>query len=83
MKGSGIDIEHNNITINANFGVDIWSTSSQVDVRDNNFVNNGLEPQANDNGTDNIFDGNYWDEWISCNYSISGNSGNYDIHPRS
>ncbi|MCH8906970.1 MAG: right-handed parallel beta-helix repeat-containing protein [Candidatus Heimdallarchaeota archaeon] len=82
-NGTSIDIEHNNITGNQNFGVDIWSNTSQIDVRDNNFVNNGLEPQANDNGTDNIFDGNFWDDWISGNYSVSGTSDNDDLHPRS
>ncbi|TFF86351.1 hypothetical protein EU519_01435, partial [Candidatus Thorarchaeota archaeon] len=63
---------NNTITNNTIFqseyhGLLIDSTSHNNTIKHNCFVsnNNGLGKQALDNGTDNIVDYNFWDDWIS------------------
>ncbi|MFX1251751.1 MAG: right-handed parallel beta-helix repeat-containing protein [Promethearchaeota archaeon] len=88
--GSGIyltsnfnTITNNNIEENLWYGVNISSSSSENNtVKENCFKNNGgTSSQAYDNGANNTFIYNYWDDWISGYYSIDGSANNNDTSP--
>jgi hypothetical protein len=81
-------IHHNNF-----YGFFIATPSFNNTIKWNDFVNNNIytTTQAFDNGTDNVFTSNYWDEWISPDfnndgfvddpYPLDGDSSNTDPFP--
>ncbi|MFQ5979512.1 MAG: right-handed parallel beta-helix repeat-containing protein [Candidatus Heimdallarchaeota archaeon] len=60
------------------------STSGAANtVKWNDFAANNLmySPQARDSAAYTIFDGNFWDDWVSGSYDVSGGVSNYDYAP--
>jgi parallel beta-helix repeat protein len=95
--GGGNPSSHNNITKNNildNIGMalDIRPLGTSNKITDNNFINNGDEFQIQDNGTDNEFECNYYNEWYTPDadtdgfvdepYSIEGSANSVDEFPR-
>lgn len=90
---SNNNITSNELRNNSIFGVRIGVGSNENLVKCNNFIDNGpgSSPQAQDNGTDNTFITNYWDDWISPDsepdgfvddpYIIDGSANNADEWP--
>ena len=78
-------IESNNIVRNAYYGVDLFQSNLNVILKNNFIENGGDNSQARDCGGNNVFYGNYWDEWEnpSLPYLIDGSSGKQDENPRS
>jgi parallel beta-helix repeat protein len=63
-------------------GVDLNENSVYNQIFDNCFIGN-LPYQAVDNGTNNTFTSNFWDDWIGSGpYNISGTANNSDNNPR-
>ncbi|OLS17097.1 MAG: hypothetical protein HeimC2_36890 [Candidatus Heimdallarchaeota archaeon LC_2] len=101
-NGIGISFErssrnilaNNNLRKNNEYGVKLNFDSFNNTVAWNNFVENNLESnsQALDDGSSNVFVGNYWNEWISPDedsngivdqvYNIDGQSDNVDEFPQ-
>jgi parallel beta-helix repeat protein len=65
--GSNNTITNNTIFQSEYHGLLVDSTSHNNTIMCNTFVRNnfGLGQQALDNGTDNIIDYNFWDDWLS------------------
>ncbi|MHA2339232.1 MAG: right-handed parallel beta-helix repeat-containing protein [Candidatus Hodarchaeales archaeon] len=85
-------IINNNLENNSWYGLFLTQGSQKNVICFNEFSGNGgQESQANDDGSTNIFDGNYWfdfvgvdvndDDMIDDPYTIDGNSENADFHP--
>ncbi|UCG01536.1 MAG: right-handed parallel beta-helix repeat-containing protein [Candidatus Heimdallarchaeota archaeon] len=85
-------ISWNNISENMGYGIQVTIGSRNNVIQFNNLVqNNGGKTQALDNGTNNAFTYNYWDEWpisdtnndliIDNPYLIDGNANNTDPYP--
>ncbi|MFW9854909.1 MAG: nitrous oxide reductase family maturation protein NosD [Candidatus Thorarchaeota archaeon] len=86
-------ISGNNITFNRGYGIYLDDTDNTI-VKWNYFISNNSTgaSQAFDDGTNNIFDNNYWDEWIRPDndqdgvvdraYPIDGLASNQDGAPR-
>ena len=76
-------VQFNIIAYNTNYGVNISTGSEDNLILYNDFIsNNPGSSQANDDGIDNIFDQNFWDDHSGGNYSIDGSASNYDYNPR-
>jgi hypothetical protein len=70
-----------------NFG---WATTMNI-ATTNYFFGNGDDCQATDDGTMNVFDGNYWNDWTSPDanndsivdlpYEIDGDANGNDPYP--
>lgn len=82
QDGSGNMISNNEISNNAQWGIITEVNSVDNSIRDNNLKNNVFNPQASDNGTRNIYDGNYWDDLSGIKYDLAGLMNNSDLHPR-
>jgi parallel beta-helix repeat protein len=85
-------IIHNNVTNNQLYGILVTYGSNDNTILTNSFINNnGGEIQAFDEGTNNGFRYNYWNDWpiqdtnedsiIDYPYLIDGNINNSDHHP--
>lgn len=85
-------IVHNNISNNQLHGILATYGSNDNTIQTNSFTNNnGGEIQAFDDGTNNSFRYNYWNDWpiqdtnedsiIDNPYLIDGNTNNSDPHP--
>jgi len=85
-------IIHNTIINNGLYGIKTTIGSQENTIQFNNFTgNNEGGTQASDDGKNNRFKGNYWDEWnktddnndliIDIPYSISGTARNTDPYP--
>jgi len=62
-------------------GVHLNENSSYNQIYDNCFIEN--VPQAVDNGTNNTFTSNFWDDWNGSGpYEIAGTANNTDDNPR-
>ncbi|MFX0150109.1 MAG: right-handed parallel beta-helix repeat-containing protein [Candidatus Hodarchaeota archaeon] len=80
-------ISRNNISYNNGEGLIFLSESSNNIVKWNNFIDN--IGQANDDGSNNIFAFNYWNEWTSPDVDTDGfvdnhytiDGGNQDPYP--
>ncbi len=80
-------IRENFLFNNSRRGVEV-STAAQNVVEANDFIDNHKNPQASDNGTDNIFRNNYWsdltqpdedsDQIVDEPYAIAGTASNAD-----
>jgi hypothetical protein len=91
--GDGVDFEFvENATIRRNMivnntglpfsGVDLDSDSANNQIYENCFINNTPD-QAVDNGENNIFDRNFWNDWNGSGpYEIAGTAENADENPR-
>jgi parallel beta-helix repeat protein len=90
-SGSNNIVTGNLIANNSRWGVQIIMNANANVIEGNYFFNNGETCQASDDGTDNLFDLNYWDDWTSPDanndsivdvpYSIEGDAENSDLHP--
>ncbi|MHA1907260.1 MAG: right-handed parallel beta-helix repeat-containing protein [Candidatus Thorarchaeota archaeon] len=82
-------VTENWITNNTGFGVAI-SSAENTTVESNDFIDNKI-PQACDNGTENTFHQNFWNDWTSPDedsngfvdqpYLVSGTGSNIDASP--
>jgi parallel beta-helix repeat protein len=87
-------ILNNTVYKNNGYGVLLDELSHNGTISGNNFVGNNPAggSQACDEGIDNIFENNHWDDWtepdadgdgfVDDPYSIDGEAGNQDAHPR-
>ena len=95
--GSGTPASYNNITKNSilnntDIGLDVRPLGSSNSIMDNDFICNGDECQVQDNGTDNTFLNNYYNDWYTPDddsdgfvdepYSIEGAANSVDEFPR-
>lgn len=77
---------NNTIRENGWFGVSLTESSEDNKILFNNFIGNnaGGNSQAWDDGTNNVFKFNYWDDWDqSGSYSIGGSENRKDESPKS
>ncbi|MFX1548513.1 MAG: NosD domain-containing protein [Promethearchaeota archaeon] len=85
-------LNYNNITDNQEYGILATLGSNDNSIQFNNFAgNNGGETQAVDDGNNNIFQYNYWDDQplldldedliIDTSYQLDGKSNNTDPYP--
>ncbi len=91
-SGSQNFISKNWVENSTSHGISLDSECSNTTVRGSVFIDNGVTCQACDNGTDNIFEYNYYDDWISPDadsdgfvdlpYEIAGTAVNEDPYPR-
>ncbi|MHA1928888.1 MAG: right-handed parallel beta-helix repeat-containing protein [Candidatus Thorarchaeota archaeon] len=99
ITGMGIDIQFsassevkdNEISRCGDYAVSLDSDCNHVRVLDNVFIDNGQSCQIFDSGTDNIFEQNYFDDWVSPDhdfdnivdvpYQIEGEAFNEDPYP--
>jgi parallel beta-helix repeat protein len=86
------NFSHNIIYDNEMYGIIIDDTSSDTIVKFNDFLGNNIGgSQANDTGSNNVFEYNYWSDWTSPDgnadgvvdnpYPIDGTSNNQDHYP--
>ncbi|MHA1984937.1 MAG: right-handed parallel beta-helix repeat-containing protein, partial [Candidatus Hodarchaeales archaeon] len=99
-KGDGFQINGNNNILTGNvaianmgYGISITPSRSNNRLISNNFIDNkaGVS-QARDDGSDNEFFANYWNDWTTPDsnqdgvvdqpYLIEGNANNHDFFPR-
>jgi len=83
----------NCISNNGGYGIHLGSNSLNSTIKENDFVGNNPEGNAQtlDNGQNNEFAYNYWDEWIGPDndsdgivdspYTIEGSANNMDSFP--
>ena len=83
MDSDYTNILKNSISVNGFYGVfvDLNSDESTVNQNDFNHNNFGEGSQANDDGSRNLFDENYWSDLTGDSYKIDGLAGNEDLHP--
>ncbi|MFX0171848.1 MAG: BMP family ABC transporter substrate-binding protein [Candidatus Hodarchaeota archaeon] len=76
-------ISNNLILENNGFGISLGTGTINTIVEHNDFLNNNPgSHQALDEGSNNIFASNYWDDWDEGDpYSIEGSAGNEDSTP--
>ncbi len=89
--GSGGIVRSNSIENCASYGIFLGSASSGMTARQNVLLNNGVTCQVCDDGTNNIFEFNYFDDWTSPDanaddivdepYEIDGDASNQDLYP--
>jgi parallel beta-helix repeat protein len=89
--GSNNHIIQNVIANNSKWGLEFSANTDNNVVQGNYFFLNGETCQATDDGTNNLFDANYWDDWttpdanndsiVDVPYSIEGDAENNDLHP--
>ncbi|MFX0051436.1 MAG: nitrous oxide reductase family maturation protein NosD [Candidatus Hodarchaeota archaeon] len=89
-----IIILNNTISRNRGYGFSNDGSSRYSKVSWNDFIGNNLEgtSQAYDDGLNNTFDQNYWDDWtepdangdgvVDAPYPIDGDAHNQDMRPR-
>ncbi len=84
---------NNSISDNNDYGIFIYPSVSGTLIKWNDFIDNNPTgvSQACDNGTVNVFQYNYWNDWtepdnnldgiVDVNYSIAGTATNFDEFP--
>lgn len=90
-SGSENLVIDNTIGNNSKWGVEFTSLTSNNIVRNNDFLLNGNDGQAYDDGEANLFRENYWDDWtepdgdsdgfVDRPYEINGTAENSDLTP--
>lgn len=87
------DITNNSFVSNGGYAIALNDTCYGNEITENVVTGNalGMDSQAQDNGSDNIFNYNYWDDWVSPDsdrdgyvdtpYNIDGTASNADPHP--
>jgi parallel beta-helix repeat protein len=90
-EGCNSTIMWNTITNSSGYATTLLSDSTQILVKFNSFIENGLACQVQDNGTLNEFSHNYYNDWttpdnnadgyVDTPYPIDGISGNLDRFP--
>ncbi|MFX1336799.1 MAG: right-handed parallel beta-helix repeat-containing protein [Promethearchaeota archaeon] len=91
---SGNTLVYNNISNNLFYGILITDGSNDNTIQYNSFTGNKAgtnNTQASDNGINNVFKGNFWDDWaphddnddliIDIPYPIEGTANNSDSFP--
>lgn len=81
-------IVNNTVQNNTQYGILISSNSNDNTIEQNNFIDNLGDYQASDDGSNNAFAFNYWNDWTSPDtnadgivdfpYPISGSANNKD-----
>ncbi|OLS22692.1 MAG: hypothetical protein HeimC3_29660 [Candidatus Heimdallarchaeota archaeon LC_3] len=76
------DLESSNALLVTEWGLLLHENTQDTIIRNNNFV--GLPNlYAFDDGTNNSFENNYWEDWNGTGlYQIGGSSNNFDINPQ-
>jgi parallel beta-helix repeat protein len=85
-------ITNNTVTNNTQYGLALGKESKNNQVRYNKFIGNNLPGhQSVDNGSNNLVEFNYWNEWTSPDmnsngivdkpYNIDGSALNRDLYP--
>jgi parallel beta-helix repeat protein len=89
----GTNVVNNTIYNCTDYGISFDGFSSYNNVTGNSFITNnfGGTSQGIDNGTSNLFNYNYWNEWttpdidtngiVDVPYNLDGTSANSDSHP--
>ena len=90
--GNRIDVTGNTIMDSDGYGVHLDESARNVTVDWNSFLSNGENCQVCDDGEDNVFIYNYFDDWttpdedsdnlIDESYEIEGAAQNADPYPR-
>lgn len=90
-SGSNNHVTGNVIANNSRWGLEFIANTDGNIVVGNYFFLNGITCQANDDGTNNFIDSNYWDDWttpdanndsiVDIPYAIDGDAENSDAHP--
>ncbi len=82
------NITYNVIKLHPDFGITIDSGSSNNIIHHNYFIDNNIGgSQASDSGANNVWydpitlQGNWWNDWSSGDYVISGSAGSFDLYP--
>ncbi|UCE12306.1 MAG: right-handed parallel beta-helix repeat-containing protein [Candidatus Heimdallarchaeota archaeon] len=86
-------VSGNNIINTSHYGIYIDQETIDNRVEFNNFYGNHVDgSQAYDSGLSNLFQYNYWDDWVTPDnntdgyvdipYSIAGEANNQDLFPR-
>jgi parallel beta-helix repeat protein len=96
VRGVRVNSAAHNTTIQRNIIRDsgdegLYVLSDNNTIVMNDLIGNGGEKQALDNGQNNLFDGNHWNDWIAPDvdldgvvdqpYVLDGSSANEDINP--
>ena len=72
-RNRGIPITRNTIVNCAGYGIEINTNSNDTEVRWNNFFhNNGGSTQAFDDGTNNVFEYNHWNNHVAPDVDVNG-----------
>ena len=85
-------LRNNNILENSNYGIILLPSCTMNHIEKNLFSeNNGIDSQAYDNSTANVFTFNYWNDWttpdndnnliVDFPYNIEGIANNTDKYP--
>ncbi|MHA2277867.1 MAG: right-handed parallel beta-helix repeat-containing protein, partial [Candidatus Kariarchaeaceae archaeon] len=94
LYGGSNNIYKNTFYNSSSYAIAIHENSDQNEVKENIFIDNNdnNSSQASDDGENNIFSFNYWNDWVSPDadndgivdipYSINGSSNNQDQTPR-
>jgi parallel beta-helix repeat protein len=90
-SGSFNTVTGNTIANNSRWGIVFTSESSSNLIHDNDFLMNGESGQACDDGSSNIINENFWDDWtepdddsngfVDLPYLINGTATNSDDNP--
>ncbi len=88
------NLSENVISYNDGYGINLQESCDNINVRLNDFIGNnqGGSSQAFDDGQNNEFLNNYWDDWtepdmnaddiVDKPYTIDGEANNQDKYPR-
>ncbi|TFG33094.1 hypothetical protein EU528_01175 [Candidatus Thorarchaeota archaeon] len=91
VGGANNIVARNVFANNSRWGLDLTANADNNLIQNNYFFMNGDTCQATDDGANNVFDSNYWDDWIAPDanndsivdipYEIDGDAENSDLHP--
>ncbi|MGQ4911605.1 MAG: right-handed parallel beta-helix repeat-containing protein [Candidatus Thorarchaeota archaeon] len=90
-SGHNISIQQNKISNCTGYGLGLSATTANTTVRENAFIDNSASPQVIDDGEDNTFIYNHYNDWISPDangdnivdipYSLDGETNSSDLYP--
>lgn len=90
-SGANMTFRFNHIEDSTEYGLKTETDTEYIEVTRNVFINNGVASQAYDEGANNTFIYNYYDDWVSPDadlnqivdvpYAIDGNAENEDPYP--
>jgi parallel beta-helix repeat protein len=90
-SGIGSSVHWNSILNVSGYAINLGSDSSDISVKYNTFIDNGVTCQVCDNGSSNIVSHNYYDDWsfpdvdangyVDSPYALDGDAENLDEFP--
>ncbi len=91
LSGQFSTFQSNNVSSSSDYGMKTGASAVNMTVTRNMFYSNGASAQAADDGGDNLYLCNYWDDWVSPDadsngfvdspYLLEGTSANTDPYP--